>query len=351
MKKLHVFLLLLGLAFLGYLLWRLGLRPIWNELSTLGWGLAAFIAMEFVAEAIHTVAWSNCLGKPYCQLPWTRRFNIRLAGNAINYLTPTAAVGGELSKAGFLSSNLSDPKAIGGVVTGRLCAGIGHFVFVAVGSVMVVCFARLAEPVWMAMFISGSLVAAGILAFLVLQKNGKLGAVVRWLATRKFAGKKLEAAAREITRVDESLKLIYRERPGDIIRAVCWHLAGHATGFIQTWCFFYFLHQSVPVRAIATVWFLGMWFDLLTFAVPLNMGTLEGGRLIAFKAVGLSAVLGMTYGVALRLAQLSCAAFGLLAYTLLFREHSKTQNARRTIRPAKDVLKREEHYAHNKVAD
>ena len=26
----------------------------------------------------------------------------------------------------------------------------------------------------------------------------------------------------------------------------------------------------------AAVWFLGMWFDLLTFAVPMNAGTLEG---------------------------------------------------------------------------
>ncbi len=60
-----------------------------------------------------------------------------------------------------------------------------------------------------------------------------------------------------------------------------------------------------------------MWFDLLTFAVPLNLGTLEGTRVVAFKAIGYSSLMGMTYGVATRLAQMSWAAFGLLSYAFL----------------------------------
>jgi hypothetical protein len=60
-----------------------------------------------------------------------------------------------------------------------------------------------------------------------------------------------------------------------------------------------------------------MWFDLLTFAMPLGLGTLEGTRIIAMKAVGYNALLGMTYGVALRLAQLVWATAALVNYALL----------------------------------
>jgi hypothetical protein len=60
-----------------------------------------------------------------------------------------------------------------------------------------------------------------------------------------------------------------------------------------------------------------MWFDLLTFAVPLNLGTLEGSRAITLSAVGYSTVLGMTHGIAQRLAQLTCACFGLVNYAFL----------------------------------
>lgn len=95
--------------------------------------------------------------------------------------------------------------------------------------------------------------------------------------------------------------------------AVCWHLVGHSIGIIQTFWLFSFLHHPVSIVAVTGVWILGMWFDLLTFVVPLNLGTLEGSRIVAFKAIGFGAVMGMTYGIALCLSQLARACFGLAA--------------------------------------
>jgi hypothetical protein len=318
MKKLHAILLLLGFAFLVSLVWTIGVSRLWNALASLGWGLVPFIALEFGAEAVHTLGWSCCLTEPYRRLPWLLRFRIRLAGNAIAYLTPTAALGGELTKAALLSMNLRAPEAVSGVLVGRLSSGIGHLAFVAAGSVIVVCGAALPRAAWAAMFLTSGLVAAGIFAFLWLQKYGKLGALVRWLAARKFAGASLQKLARQISEVDKALKVFHHQRPHALRWAVGWHLLGHSLGFVQTGCFFWLVQLPIHAGAIATVWVLGMWFDLLAFAVPLNLGTLEGSRIVAFKAVGLGAVSGMTYGLALRLAQLACVGFGLLNYALFF---------------------------------
>jgi len=60
-----------------------------------------------------------------------------------------------------------------------------------------------------------------------------------------------------------------------------------------------------------------LWFDLVTFAVPLNLGVLEGGRVLAFSAFGFGGVVGMTFGVAARVAQLFWAGVGLVIYALL----------------------------------
>ncbi|MGH7978427.1 MAG: lysylphosphatidylglycerol synthase domain-containing protein, partial [Limisphaerales bacterium] len=319
MKKLHASLLALGLAFLGYLIWKIGAARLWSEFLSLGWGLLLFIAFEFLAEALHTKGWSHCLGAPYRRMSWFCLFRIRMAGNAINYLTPTAALGGEVTKAALLSSNHKGPEAVSGVLVGRLSAGIAHSLFVACGSIVVFSSAKLPTAVWTAMFASGGLVIAGIIVFLLLQKYGKLGAFVRWMAARPFAGQLLRKFGREISNVDEALKTFYREQPGDLARAVCWQLLGHSTGLLQTWWFLHLLHLSSTAETVATVWVLGMWFDLLTFAVPLNMGTLEGSRVVVFKAAGMGVVAGMTYGLALRLAQLSVSCFGLLCYFFFVR--------------------------------
>lgn len=83
----------------------------------------------------------------------------------------------------------------------------------------------------------------------------------------------------------------------------------------------------------AAVGFLSLWFDLLTFSIPLNLGTLEGSRIVALKAVGGDALLGMTFGVAIRVAQVFWACFGLASYGL-FAVHEPGPAAAKSAPPA-----------------
>jgi conserved hypothetical protein len=322
-KLFHVVLVAVGGAFLAYLIWKIGPREIWRELSSLGWGLIPLVMAEGVAEMIHTLGWRHCMNQPYRSLPWFFLFRVRMAGYAINYLTPTATLGGEVTKGTLLASAHKGPGAVTGVLIGKLCFGLAHLLFVFSGSIFIVATVKLPTALWAAMLFSSALVASGIATFFLIQKRGKLGTIVRWIAARKLGGRLLQKAAAGITEIDEALKGYYRERPGELLRAICWHFLGYSLGIAQTWYFFSLLNRTSWVVAAAT-WFLGMWFDLLTFAMPFGLGTLEGTRIIALRAVGYNALLGMTYGVALRLAQLFWSAIGLVNYAFL----ATGQNAR-----------------------
>ncbi len=317
MKKLHAVLLVLGIAFLGYLVWKIGIKELWHELRSLGWGLVPIILTEGLADLIHTIGWRHCLTGPLRSLSLFLLFRIRMAGFAINYLTPTASLGGELTKAALLASNHKGAEAVSGVLIGKLCFAFAHLLFVVLGSLIIICQVRLPPALWLAMLLSSALVASGMVAFLLIQKHGKLGAVIRWLVARKVKNDLLQRAARNINEVDEAMKVFYRERPHDLPLAIAWHLLGYSFGIAQTWFFFSSLDQPVALMACAAAWCLGLWFDLLTFAVPLNLGALEGGRIVALKSIGYGALLGMTYGVAIRCAQLFWAGFGLVSYGML----------------------------------
>jgi len=203
-----------------------------------------------------------------------------------------------------------------GVLIGKLCFGFAHLLFVFTGSIFILATVKLPTALWVTMLFSSALVASGIGIFFLIQKRGKLGTIVRWLAARKLSGRLLQKAAAGITEIDEALKNYYRERPGELLRAICWHFVGYSLGIAQTWYFFSLLNRTSWVVAAAT-WFLGMWFDLLTFAMPFGLGTLEGTRIIALRAVGYNALLGIIYGAAQRLAQLFWAAAGLIIYVFL----------------------------------
>jgi uncharacterized protein (TIRG00374 family) len=315
-KPFHLVLLAIGAAFLAYLIWNTGPREIWHQFTSLGWGLIPLVMAEGLAEMIHTLGWRHCMNEPYRSLSWFFLFRVRMAGYAINYLTPTATLGGEVTKGTLLASAHKGPGAVTGVLIGKVCFGFSHLLFVLIGSLFIVATVKLPTALWLAMLFSSALITTGIAIFFLIQKRGKLGSIVRWLAARKLGGRLLQKAAAGITEIDQALKSYYQERPGELFRAIGWHLLGYSLGIAQTWYFFSLLNRTSWVVAAAT-WFLGMWFDLVTFAMPFGLGTLEGTRVIALRAVGYNALLGVTYGVALRLAQLFWAAAGLVNYAFM----------------------------------
>ena len=323
MKKLNAILLFAGILFLGGLVYKIGADQLWQELRLLGWGLIPFILGEGIAEMIHTVGWRYCLAEPYRSLSWWRLFQIRMAGYAINYLTPTAALGGEATKVNLLLAYHRGPKAVSGVLIEKFCFAFSQVLFALIGTVFIVGHVHLSGPLWLSMLISVGVVSVGIFSFFLLQKYGKLGGLVRWLAARRPGNSTLQNLAAQITGVDDALRAFYVQQPRNLLLAVGWHLAGFCVTILQAWFFLYLLEQGASLPVAATVAFLGMWCDLLTFAVPMNMGSLEGTRAAVFKAVGRGAAAGVAYGLAIRMAQIAWSIFGLALYGWLMAKEKK----------------------------
>jgi uncharacterized protein (TIRG00374 family) len=237
-----------------------------------------------------------------------------MAGYAINYLTPTASVGGEVSRAALLASSQKGTQAAGSVLLDKLTTGIAHLLLAVFGSLLLLWRVKLPVQLWIAMSVATFLVAGGLFSFLLMQKYGKLGGFLRWLVRHKVGGRALAGPAQRISEVDEALKRFYRERPSAFVFSVAWHLFGHSAAILQAWVFLYLLNQPAPLATVACAGLLSLWFDLLTFAVPLNLGTHEGSRIMVFQALGCSTLLGMTFGLAIRIAQVFWACFGLVSY-------------------------------------
>jgi len=314
MKKLNSILLWVGVAFLIYLIGVIGPVELCRELGSLGLGLIPFVFAEGAAEMIHTLGWRYCLSEPHRSLSWWFLFRVRMSGYAINYLTPTASMGGEVTRIALLASRGRGPQAVSGVLIEKACFALAQILFVAGGSFFIVSQASLPRALWIGMLFGSALVLGGVIAFMLLQKHANLGALIRWLGSRNDRSDALRVAAASVTSVDESLRSFYQDRPFDLCRAIALHLIGFLCGVFQTWLFFAILFQKGSWNIAAAACTLAMWFDLLTFVVPLNAGTLEGSRVLTIRAVGFSSVAGLTYGVAVRLSQLLWSVIGLLLY-------------------------------------
>jgi hypothetical protein len=316
MKKFHVGSLSLGIVLLIVLIWQIGPGALWRDLLLLGWGMVPFILIEGAAFVLHTAAWRYCLAEAHRSLPFLRLLRINLAGNSISYFTPTATLGGEVIRGTLLSASHPGPEAASGVLIGKVAFALSHLLFVVFGSILIIWKIHLPAAGAVTLLAGSAILASGIVGFLVIQKKGRLGGLVRWLVIHRVGGRAVKSAARHITLVDEALRVFYRERAGDFLLSMGWHTAANFCSIMRSWIFFLWVAEG-SFGAAAGIWFLGTWFDMLTFAVPFGIGIHEAFRVVSFKALGFTADLGLTYGIAVRLEQIFWAVVGLVFYPVL----------------------------------
>ena len=317
MKRLNIVLLGLGLGSLVYMVRKVGPGELLHQVGALGWGIMLLILSEGAANVAHTIGWRHCLAKPQGDLPLMRLFAMNMAGYAVNYLTPTASVGGEVSRATLLASTQGGSEAVSSVLLDKLMTAVAHVLVVLAGALFLFWRVSLPVQLWVAMAVTTGLLTACMAVFLFLQMHGKLGGLCRWLVEHNLGGGSLRTAAQQLSKVDQALKEFYCQHPRSLVLSVGWHLLGHSVAIMQAWLFLFLLDQPAPLATVAAAGFLSLWFDLLTFAVPMNLGTLEGSRIVVFKALGCPALLGIAFGVSVRIAQVFWACFGLGCYALM----------------------------------
>jgi uncharacterized protein (TIRG00374 family) len=316
-KRFHLFAILCGCLLIALLIHRIGPIQLWSQLKLLGWALVPLILIEGVANLFHTQAWRHCLSDAHRALPFFRIFCIRMAGYSINYLTPTAGMGGEVAKGVLLASDSTGSESATGIIIDKLSYALAQLIFVVGGTLITLPAMRMPRGIWVAMLAGTILLGAGMLIFLAMQKYGKLGAFLRWFVNHRLGGRRVEKMAILITGVDEKLLLFYQRRRADLLLSVFWHIAGMACGILQCYYFLTVLTVHASLTVAAGIWFLGTWFSLLSFALPVDLGVMEATRVISFVVFGLQSSLGLTYGITLRLEQIFWAAVGLLIYAIL----------------------------------
>src|ERR1700704_6151166 len=87
-----------GLAILCSLMWQVGLVELRISVQALGFWLVPFLLLDSVSLWLHTVGWRACFRPGQHSLQLWQLGVLRLAGSAVNWVTPFAGIGGEVVK-------------------------------------------------------------------------------------------------------------------------------------------------------------------------------------------------------------------------------------------------------------
>ena len=299
-----------GLVLFGVLVARLGIDSVLTNLQMVGWGIVLIIAAEMLAFAANTLGWRAAfpagVRAPSCK----RLLLARIAGDSINYLTPTANLGGEFVRVRMLQGQAEVAPLVASVVVAKLTQTIGLVAFVAVGVLVVVDDTRISAGARWGIFWGLFLFAAVLAGLLVMQRRGLLAPALR-LADRWPALRFLAPIRPSIDQIDAEMARIHRESMGRIVFSSASFAVGYAAGIVESYLILWFFGVPASLELALAIEVLGVMLNNLMFFVPLRVGTQEAGKVLVFAMLGLNPAQGLAAGLISRIRELAWAFIGL----------------------------------------
>ena len=310
-----------GMALLGGMVWQVGTAGLLASLQALGPWVGPFLLIDAIPVLLHTAGWAACFRRRQRHLRLWQLCLVRLAGSAINQVTPTATIGGELVKVLLLKSSLPRGQATAAVVIDKASITIAQMFYLALGMLYLMRQLPLPEELRLALSCAIGLISLGLVGFVASQRYGLLSKFVRGLGRLKIGQARLHRLSQRLVPVDRQLKAYYTTQPWRFVWSLLWHFFAYAFGGVKTYILLrLLLGNHAPEFAQAVMAAVAVTaLDQLFFFVPARLGTLEGVRFMVLSALGVAPVYSLAFSLISRLDDLFWNGLGLLAYALCSR--------------------------------
>ncbi len=306
MKALRATLLIGGLAILVFLVVRIGADALLSSLRRLAWWKLPFVCLPYgVIMAVDTLGWRYAFTGQ--APPYARILAARIAGEALNVVTATGSVGGEVVKVWLLRPAVPYGESVPSVVIAKTTITLAQALFLVLGVVLAKATVVGDAPLISAMLGLLAIEALAVGGFFVTQVTGLVGRGGRLLA---WAGLIKEYSNAE--RLDTSLRQYYRHQWPRFLLSVAFHLGGWLLGVLETFVILSVLDIPVGMAMAAVIETLGSGVRFASFFVPGSLGVLEGANAGAFASLGVGASAGLAFSLVRRARQAVWIGVGIL---------------------------------------
>jgi uncharacterized membrane protein YbhN (UPF0104 family) len=312
MRRIETLILILALGFYVWFLRRFGFNDVFACVRLVGWGLALTIALESVSRICNTFGWRSVISKLPANLGFGEMFMARIAGEATDYVTPSAQLGGQFVMALMVRRKLPMPQGLASVAVAALAEGVGQIVFITAAIIISIPFEatlhqRLFWPIAVGLAIAIGLVAG----FFFVQMRDPFSWM--WKAAARFevpqlANPEVKSAAAEADRI---LKDFYRLHRSRFARAALFYVVAWSMGPVEIYLLMSMLHVRASWMAALVAEAMGLLIERATFLIPAKLVSQEGGKALILKLLGYSARVGFSIGFLRRVKELVWVLFGL----------------------------------------
>ena len=308
MKLFQRLVLVIAVLTFGYLLWRMDPADVFRRISQVGWGIVLILGQEIVAHWFNAWGWRFCFAPEDAgAYPLFELTRLRIAGDGVNYLTPSATIAGEFIRAILLNESRSTEVRYAAVTVAKMSQAVAQILFIF-GGVLAVLLG--AAPALM-VFKRGLLVIAGGIMVVLIGFT----AFCFWLWPRL---QRREPPTGRLAMLGtmplHALRFISRH-PARFTLSLVGFAAGYAWGAFEGYWICYFLGVPVSVAIALVIEVFSNLMDSLLFMVPAKIGTQEAGKTAIFAALRMKPSAGFAFGLVRHLREFLWGGVGLLIYS------------------------------------
>jgi putative membrane protein len=300
-----------GLVLFGVLLYEVGPGAVVANIRVVGWGILPVVAQEALAYTCNTLGWWYAFPAPGPQVGFRRLMASRIAGDAVNYITPTATVGGEFVRVRMLRDRVAATPVVASVAIAKLSQTVAQMAFIVAGLVIVLRTTALPAPLRHGLFASLVVMAAVAVPLFIAQRRGLSAPLVRTLTALGFT-RSARAVAVRLERLDEEIAAFHAAGTGHFLRSMACFFVGWSLGAVEVTLALFFLHIPLTLERVLVIEILSTTIDAILFFVPGKVGTQEGGKVLIFAMLGLDPAQGLSFALMRRIREMVWAGVGLL---------------------------------------
>lgn len=311
--------LLAGAATLAALLWRFSPSAVWAHVSRLGpFGLLAVLGFQIFDHVLNALGWRFAFEpQDAAKIPLHMLVRARVAGDGVNYLTPSGSIAGELIRPGMLGDLACEDAKNASVVVAKFSQALSQAVFILSG-LSVVAMARFdlvaGRELWVSAAGAVFLLALVSLAIFLLTFEGRDGRGVLW----SLGGERAQ-------KIRLQMRGFLRQRPGRFSLSVLFFAFGYAWGLLEVLLVCRLIGVPITLLQCLAVETLSNVVDSLLFMVPAKVGTQEAGKTAIFAALGYPGSTGLAFGLIRHVRELAWAAGGFALYALSARRRASAR--------------------------
>jgi hypothetical protein len=316
MRRFETILIVLSLAFYVWFLRHFGPAQIFSYLRLAGWGLALTISLEAVARFVNTIGWRVTIYDCPRDLSMTRLFFSRIAGEAVDYVTPSAQLGGQFVMAMMVRQKLRMPMGLATVVVAALAEVVGQILFITLA--LLVSLRMIPEGSGLFWPILGGLAIAFSLAggFFFVQRRRPFSYLWRAAAHFDIGGVQREEIKASADEADSLLLDFYAHHRARFFIAAFCYLIAWSLGPVEIYYLLHLLRQPDSIKVALMVEGIGLLLERATFLIPAKLVSQEGGKALILAMLGYPAGIGFAIGFLRRVKEMVWVLFGLVSLML-----------------------------------